>query len=260
MIIAQITDTHVMAPGEIPFGAYEPARAVAPVVARLNALEPRPEIVLFTGDLTENGTREEYAHLRALLAPLDLPLAVIPGNHDRRADLVAAFAGSAARIGSGQFLNLAFELGPLTLIGLDTVVEGRSEGLICDTRLAWLEATLRATGDRPTLVFMHHPPFATGIRTMDRIGCEGGPALAELLAQHPQVQAVLCGHVHRPVARRFAHAAGIVCPSVAWALSLELDPARPSRVVYQPPGFQLHLWSDGGLVTHTDYLNASAPA
>lgn len=258
VIIAQITDAHVARPGTRLYGGYDPQAALARTLAALAALEPRPDIVLFTGDLTADGQPEEYATCRALLEDCGLAVVAIPGNHDRRAAFVEAFAGSAVRIGSGPFLHLVIEDQPLRLIGLDTLgADGASRGLLCHDRLDWLEATLAAAPERPTLVFMHHPPFATGIDFMDAIGCEGGDRLAVLLAGRRNLVRVICGHVHRAVETGFAGTIGSVCPAIAWEVPLRLGPSVPTGMVPQPPAFQLHVWrGNGGLVTHTVRLPA----
>jgi 3',5'-cyclic-AMP phosphodiesterase len=185
-------------------------------------------------------------------------MAAIPGNHDRRAAFAEAFASTAVRTGTGRFLHLVIEDHPLRLIGLDTLGEdGASAGLLCDARLDWLEATLDVAPDRPTLIFMHHPPFATGIAFMDAIGCAGGERLAALLAPRRNVVRVICGHVHRAVETAFGGTIGSVCPAIAWEVPLRLGSSVPTGMEPQPPAFQLHLWrGDAGLVTHTVRLPA----
>src|SRR6185295_14939281 len=74
--------------------------------------------------------------------------------------------------------------------------------LLCAERLAWLDARLGEGSQRPTVVFMHHPPFVTGLRAMDAMGLDGKAELGTVVARHPQVEGVLCGHVHRPMTRR----------------------------------------------------------
>jgi 3',5'-cyclic AMP phosphodiesterase CpdA len=255
MIIAQITDAHVTRPGTRLPGGTDPHGALARTLAALKALDPRPDIVLFTGDLVETGAPEEYAAARALLDTLDLPLAVIPGNHDRRGPFAAAFADGPVRAGSGDFLHLAIEHLPLRLIGLDTLgPEGASRGLLCDTRLGWLASTLDAAPEQPTLIFMHHPPFETGIAAMDAINCANGDRLAALLAPRRNVLRVLCGHVHRPVHAAFGGTIASVCPAIVHQAALRLAPDSPIAMLPQPPAYQLHVLTAGGLVTHTVQL------
>jgi len=262
MLIAQITDAHVGPAGRLFYDRVDTGAALSAAVAALNALEPRPDIVLFTGDLGDEGTPEEYAHIAARLAPLEIPLAVVPGNHDRRAALRAAFAANPWLPAGDGPLHQAIEDFPVRLIGLDTLDEaesgaGRIDAAGCD----WLEARLAEAPERPTVVFMHHPPFATGIGHMDAIACHGSGALAAVIARHRQVERVLCGHVHRPVTLRWAGTVASIAPSVAHQVALDLRPGGPSAFVLEPPALQLHLWLPGqGLVSHIRYLGDHGPA
>jgi Icc protein len=87
---------------------------------------------------------------------------------------------------------------------------------------------------------------------MDKLGLQGGPALAAVIARHPQVERVLCGHLHRPIEFRFAGTIASTCPSPAHQVALDLDPDAPSAFRMEPPGFQLHAWREGvGVVSHT---------
>jgi 3',5'-cyclic-AMP phosphodiesterase len=256
VIVAQISDPHVSTPGARIFGGYAPEPALERTIAAVAGLGRRPDLVLFTGDLTENGTAEEYAHFRTLVADLGLPAAAIPGNHDRRAAFEAGLAGSGIATGALPFLQLELEAGPLRLIGLDTLAEeGGAAGLLCRERLEWVAARLAEAPERPTLIFMHHPPFATGIAAMDAIGCANGDLLAAIVRRHPQVLGVTCGHVHRAVATVWAGRAATVAPAVAWEVPPNFSHNGPTGLVPQAPGFLLHLWTpEAGLVTHAEVL------
>jgi 3',5'-cyclic AMP phosphodiesterase CpdA len=144
---------------------------------------------------------------------------------------------------------------PVRVIGLDTVDEGSAAGMLCPDRLDWVAARLSEDDGRPVLIFMHHPPFHTGIRFSDATACANGDRLAVLVATHGRVLRVACGHVHRAVDTAWAGTVAGICPGVAWQVPLDLSPGGRPRLVRQRPGFQLHLWTPGqGLVTHTEYL------
>jgi 3',5'-cyclic AMP phosphodiesterase CpdA len=99
---------------------------------------------------------------------------------------------------------------------------------------------------------MHHPPFSTGIGHMDDIGLENPGDLAEVLRAHPHVELVACGHLHRSIQTRFGTTIASTCPSPAHQVVMDLDVNAVSRFVMEPPGFQLHLWREGGgVVSHT---------
>lgn len=251
MLVAQITDTHITAPGKLAYGVVDTISGLERAVTALNRMCPTPDIAVLTGDLVDLGDPAEYAYLRTLLAPLRMPLFVIPGNHDAREPLREAFIADGYLPRQG-FLNYVIEDRPLRIVALDTVVPGQVEGELCRDRLAWIDQTLAAAPERPTLILMHHPPFATGIDPMDRIGLSGGADFAEIVGRHPQVERILCGHVHRAIDRRFAGTIAGTAPSTAHQSFLDLRPGEPLTFAFEPPGYQLHLWrEDAGLVTHT---------
>ncbi len=250
MLIAHISDPHVVAPGALLYGRVDTAAMLARAVADLNSLEPPPEIVVITGDLVDKGEAAEYDHLRRLLAPLPMPVFVIPGNHDAREQLRAAFAGDGYLPRDG-FLQYVIEDRPVRLVALDTLVPGEGGGELCADRLAWLDRMLAAKPRQPTAVLMHHPPFATGIERMDRAGLRGTEAFAAIIGRHSQVERILCGHLHRAIERRFAGTVAGTAPSTAHQIRLDIRSGAPLRLMFEPPGYQLHLWRDGGLVSHT---------
>lgn len=251
MLIAQISDTHIMRDGKLMSGRVDTAPHLERAVAHLLALDPRPDVVLATGDLVDAGSTEEYARLRAILSRLPMPVYVVPGNHDARDALRAAFADHLP--GKG-FLHYVVEEHPLRLIALDTLVPEAPHGELCGDRLDWLDARL-AESDRPTVIFMHHPPFACGIVEFDRIALTAGAErLAEIVRRHPQVERVLCGHVHRPVQTRWAGTLASIGPSTAHYATLDLRPGVDFSFTLEPPAVALHQWQGGALVTHLSYV------
>jgi 3',5'-cyclic-AMP phosphodiesterase len=250
MMIAQISDPHVVSPGGLLYGRVDTAAMLARAVVELNRLAPPPEIVVITGDLVDKGEPAEYDHLRHLLMPLAMPVFVIPGNHDAREPLRAAFVGDGYLPRDG-FLQYAIDDYPVRLVALDTLVPGEGGGELCAERLAWLDRTLAAAPGRPTAVLMHHPPFSTGIARMDRAGLRGIDAFAAIIGRHNQVERILCGHLHRAIDRRFAGTVAGTAPSTAHQIRLDIHSGAPLRFILEPPGYQLHLWRDGGLVSHT---------
>lgn len=253
MLIAQISDTHIMPAGRLMSGRVDTGPYLQRAVAHLLALDPRPDLVLATGDLVDAGSPVEYARLRGILAALPMPVYLIPGNHDARDALRAGFPDHGY-LPRGPFLQYVIEDHALRLIGLDTLVPGQPHGELCEERLGWLEARL-AESDRPTLIFMHHPPFACGIVEFDSIGLNrGAERLAEIVRANPQVERILCGHVHRPVQTRWAGTLASIGPSTAHQATLDLRPDVPITFTMDPPAAALHQWRGGSLVTHLSYV------
>ena len=255
MLLAQITDTHVRESGAEPDDRYRAAWHLSRAVAHINALAPQPDAVLITGDLVDNGAPAEYSRLRQLLAPLAAPAFLIPGNHDQRENLRAAFADSGYFPVRG-FLHYTVERLPVRLVALDTHVPGQIGGELCAARLDWLAARLGEQPGRPTVIFMHHPPLPTGIERMDRWGLTNAAAFGDVVARHAQIERIVCGHIHRPLFARWRGTVVSTCPATAYQIGLDLNPgAEQLRFTNEPPCCQLHAWSAAsGLVTHTTYI------
>jgi 3',5'-cyclic AMP phosphodiesterase CpdA len=256
MLIAQITDFHIKPRGRLAYRKVDTAGFLAAAVTELTRLDPAPDVVLATGDLVDFGLPEEYELLRELTAPLEAPFYLVPGNHDDRDNLRRAFPELFPREG---FLQYAIDAHALRIVALDTLIPRQSGGELCAERLAWLDATLAAAPERPTVVMMHHPPFLTGIRHMDAIGLTGRQGFAEVIARHPQVERILCGHLHRSIQAQVGGAIASTAPSTAHQVALDLRPDGPSRFMMEPPGYQLHLWRAGEpMVTHTAVIGSFA--
>lgn len=256
MLIAQITDTHIKPRGRLAYRKVDTAAYLERAVAALNALDPAPDVVLLTGDLVDAGTDREYGLLLELLRPLRAPLLPIPGNHDERDAFRRTFPDIAKRCGEGPFLQYVIGDWPVRLIGLDTVLPGSGGGELCAERLSWLDARLAEDPGRPTVLFQHHPPFVTGIGHMDEIGLAGAAEEAAVVRRHPQVERVLCGHLHRAIQVLWAGTLASTAPSPAHQVALDLRAEAPSAFVMEPPAFQLHRWTAAdGLVSHLAYVD-----
>jgi len=254
MMIAQITDMHIKPQGVLAYGRLDTAPYLRRAVAHLLALKPRPDVVLATGDLVDGGLPEEYRRLHDLLAPLSMPVYLIPGNHDNRDALAAAFTDHAYLPRGGRFMHYVVEGHPVRLIALDTLDPGRVGGLLCAQRLGWLAARLEEAPARPTLIFMHHPPFATGIAQMDAHGLANAGEFAGVVRRHSQIERIVAGHVHRPIQSRVGGALASTAPSTAHQVALDLE-EQPLAFTMEPPACQLHVWTaETGLVSHTSYI------
>jgi 3',5'-cyclic AMP phosphodiesterase CpdA len=246
MIIAQITDCHVAVPGRLVFGRVDTAARLRSAVASLNAMSPRPDVVVATGDLVETGSIEEYRHLRELLAPLTMPIYLIAGNHDDRAALRRVFADHGHYLPSHGFLHWAVDRHPVRLIGLDTVVPGQPNGELCAARINWLDSMLAQRAHVPTLLLMHHPPFFIGQDGLDNIRCYGAERLHTVIQRHPQVEALLCGHYHQALVTRWAGVTAVVAPATAHQIEVDAEGDGPPRWNLDPAACMIHVWRRGG--------------
>lgn len=239
MWIAQISDPHVRPSGILYKDVLDTNAALAAAVRQINALDLRPDLVVLTGDVVDEGHPDEYAAARDILAALKPPLMVIPGNHDDPATVRAAFPDPPP------------DAGPVRVIGFDVTVPGFHHGEVTDAGVSWLERTLAAEPDRPTVLLMHQPPIVTGIPYLDKYNCRGGDRLAGIVARFPAIERILCGHVHRTMQMRFAGALLCTAPSTGTAIALRPMAGAAPASFLEPPGFLLHHWRpDVGILTH----------
>lgn len=246
MIIAQITDTHILARSSTdPVGAKR-AENLRQCVADIN--RQGVDAVIHTGDSVQHGTADEYAHLAEILAELEAPLFLTPGNRDRKEGIRAAFPDLPYLSKSGDFLHYAIEDYPMRLVALDSVDPGEGKGVFCERRRAWLEDTLAREPKRPTVLFIHHPPFdiedhyVGGYRRS-----EDRRELAAIVTHHPQVGRLLCGHVHCFHRISWGGTIATTMPSVAVDVR-----KRVEKALGQTPLYVLHVASEtDGLVTRT---------
>ena len=253
LLIAQISDLHIKRPGVLAYGEVDTAAALTRCVATLNAFRPRPELVVISGDLADTPVAEEYEHLNRLLAPLEIGFAAVPGNHDSRELMRAALPKGGYAQSTGA-LNSLHAVGPLDLVLLDSSVPGKPHGELEAPTLAWLDATLALSSTRPALIFLHHPPFVTGIHHMDVQNLRNAGALANVLRRHPRARLVAAGHVHRAALTQFLGIPATICPAPNHAVALDLEDSLPPSFKVEPPAFHLHTWFSGehfgDLITH----------
>lgn len=255
MLIAQISDTHILARASDHPSVNLRADCVRQCVTDIN--DQQPDAVIFTGDTAQTGQPEEYEHLLELLAPLKAPLYLVPGNRDDNRALRAAFDDNTDLPGSGDILQYVVEHHAVRLVAIDSTDYGERKGVFCPVRQAWLERALSEQPNRTTILFIHHPPFDIGdhyIGGYRRL--EEAAALTDIVSRHQQVQGLLCGHVHSPVDRQWAGTRAMVMPSVAVDLRKGID----ETVAKERPIYMLHQLSDNsGLVSEARTVNTGTP-
>lgn len=252
MLIAHISDFHVIPAPALCYGYADTRAGLARAVAAINGMDPRPDLVLATGDLVDEPSPDAYAALSGILAALAVPFLVIPGNHDDGAMLAEAFPdhGYLPKAGaSAHFVQEFTTAGAdVRLIAFDAVVPGMEYAEVKPEDLDWLEATLQAAPDVPTMIAMHHPPIATGLAFMDAFQPPLPARLEAILAAHPQVKLIACGHIHRLVdgmlGRARVSSAGSTGHQFVFATDLDSLP----QLSGEPAMIRLHLWR-GGAVT-----------
>lgn len=257
MLIAHISDFHVFADAPetslVRPDAEAAARKVVDDIVRAN---PVFDAVCLTGDLVDGGSDDDYALLRDILAPIRAPVFVVPGNHDRRDTLRAAFSDRIDFAGTTT-LHYEAQLGAVRILALDTLIEGQIPGRLDVPQLSWLAERLKTVTEGPTLILMHHPAFPSGVRGLDAMSLiEGREELGALVRAYPGTLRILSGHIHRPYNAIWNGAYCAVAGSPAFQHALDLDPAAPEPgPVPEPYAYYIHRLDDAGTFTvHTRYL------
>jgi Icc protein len=250
VLIVQLTDPHITRDGEQP-------RYLAEAIDWVNGLQPRPAAVLVSGDLANTGRPEQYAILRDVLAHCAAPVYVIPGNHDNRGPLREVLPPAQFPGVRGERLNYTVESRPARMIGLDTSQPRRPGGFLDRASLEWLEAALNAVPACPTLMFMHHPPFRTGVNAADLLGFHGLAAFRRIVAQHRSLLRIVSGHVHCERRAEIAQALATTSLSTAPQRVPELFERHIVGLRPEAPGFTAHTWQ-GGAFDSTTYINVGA--
>lgn len=253
MLVAQITDLHL---GFDPGNPAEYNRKRLDATLRvLTEMTPRPDLLLVTGDIADNGDdRFSYDRFREAIAGLPFPVCPAMGNHDNREIFSEVFPDTPEVDGYVQY---AVEDFPVRILVLDTLEIGRHGGGFDEVRARWLEARLAETPAQPTLLVLHHPPIFTGLSWMtENPEAQWVRTLRPIVEANPQIVAMVCGHLHRPIVTRWAGTALAVCPSTAPQVALDLqkmdadNPDERPMIVADRPFFALHYWNGDGLITH----------
>jgi 3',5'-cyclic-AMP phosphodiesterase len=211
-------------------------------------VRPAADAVLVSGDLAENAADSEYEQVIELLAPLQAPIFVLPGNHDARGALRRHFDVPGA---DDEPVQYAADLGPLRLVVIDTTRPGEDAGALDEERLSWLDAELAAKPDVPTVIAMHHPPIVTGIAPWDDIGLPADHchALGVVVRRHAHVRRIVSGHMHSPISAELAGRVVLAAPSTYMQARLDLL-SKELELVPGPAAFALHVLRDGDLISY----------
>lgn len=251
-LLIQITDTHILPAGEVLYGVIDTATHLRETIKSINHMQPRPDLVLITGDLVERGDKDSYQHLIELLNSLDIPVYVVPGNHDDPQVMVESFANTTYFPTSDDTFQYVVEGFAFRILALNSHCEGTELPGYNDQRLSWLDKQL-GISSKPALIAIHHPPMTTGIELIDMGGTEWFQGIKSILAKYNQVKLVICGHCHTDLCGRIGQVPVYMAPAISHQLiaSRGLTVAPSTFNVAAAP--TLHHYIDG------DFLSGSNP-
>jgi len=188
ILIAQISDCHLPANPQQKYRGINPHKNLKTLMRKVKAM--KPDLLLATGDLSEDGSRKSYRLLKQYLSPPGIPVLALPGNHDDAKFLAEAFPGSPVET------IAVSDHGPWQIIRLNSCLPGKPEGKISDKSLEDIECLLDDGAQRPRLITVHHQPISVGSPWIDKYPLLDPEPLLHLIDQHPDVKAVVWGHIH----------------------------------------------------------------
>ncbi len=243
--IAQITDTHLYAEPDGQLLGLN-TRHCLQLVIELALQSGPPDLVVASGDLAHDGTAQAYRQLRDCFGRIGKPVYCLPGNHDEAAALRQHLNDSCFNHTRSHFA------GAWQLVFLDSTVAGSEGGHLAASELAALDTALQDKPEVPALICLHHQPVAVGSRWLDTMKVDNPEAFFAVVDRHPQVRAIVWGHVHQHFERRRNEVLLLAAPSTC----LQFLPGSEQFAVEQiPPGYRwLDLYPDGSVKTGIERL------
>lgn len=252
--IAQITDLHVGRIIPFPSGKVDLYKQLVQAVDSVNAMDPLPDLLVVSGDLANHGNEDDYRRVHTLFKTLKMPYYIVVGNHDQRSSLRTIFSEHQYMNTGSEFIQYSVEDQPLRIIVLDTLSVGSHRGLLGRERLEWLSKKLAENTEKPTIIFMHHPPFDTGMPYPDSLGMDGKEELGAIIEKYHNIEAVVSGHTHREASLRWKGSTAYTTPSATFSYKLEFHDVNDLDPLLEPPAYRLFRWDpEVGLVSHLCY-------
>ena len=237
-MIVHISDSHID-PGSDKL--EDRLRDLRRVVDDINKLDPVPNIVIHTGDVAHNGTQEKYDLALTILGDVRAPLHVCVGNRDDRNLIAKNFrTGRDIAPGSG-FLQYSIDDYPVRLIALDTLCATTNMGDYCRERADALSIALADEPQKPTVLFMHHPPFEIVDSKYPFQFDDWNTVnhLVSVLKKNDQVRHLFCGHTHRNSNGEILGVPASTVPSIAVNLRFgDIPEGAELRPVYHIHKFE----------------------
>ena len=253
LLVAQVTDTHLFAESEQQLMGIATNDTLQAVLDHLSQLQPQPEILLLTGDLSQDETCASYRRLHDLLTPLEIPTYWIPGNHDSLPAMQQVL--NQLPISAEKH----FVAGGWHFLLLSSLVPGCVYGQIAPESLEWLEQKLQLIGNQPSLIALHHPPCLIDSNWLDQINLQNSADFLAVIDRYSQVKLVIFGHIHQAFDYQRRGVRYLGSPSTC----VQFKPASEEFGIERQakPGFRLlTLMPDGTYKTTVERVNYCSSA
>lgn len=256
MKIIHLTDTHFVPKGKKLYGR-DPRETLCAAVADINANHADAAMVVVTGDLTHWGEPLAFESLAETLNELTPPLKLIVGNHDDRDEFRRHFPDQA--VDENGFIQSFADTEIGRFVFLDTTMPGTHAGYFCEPRRAWLARILEQSAERDVFLFMHHPPFDTGLPASDRIGLMDDEAFSQIVLPHrDRIRHLFFGHIHRPIAGSWHGIPMTTLRAMNHQVGLVFEEGVELRGNFEPPAYCVALLEADRIVVHFhDFTDAS---
>lgn len=250
MKVIQLSDLHLRGDGQLSYRVADTKTLLDNCIKHIKALPWQADILVITGDLAEGGQVGGYELLQKCLALLDMPIYLLPGNHDKRENLLQIL-GKYCPADSEIAPHLCYTIEnlPMRLIFLDSTMPKSHSGHLKPSVAGWLKSKLSQFPDKPTLLFTHHPPFLSGFGKMDE-PYENAQEFSDILSSYSNVR-LCCGHMHRNITTMWANNLALTCPAVSMQIELDLSPKGGAAFRMETPAYLIHHFENGFCNTHT---------
>jgi Icc protein len=247
-LLIQLTDTHILPPGEVLYDSIDTALHLKKTVEEINRIQPVPDAVFISGDLVDRGDETGYRHFIDLISSLDMPCFVIPGNHDNPELMSRVFADTPHFPVTDSTYQYVIEDFPFNILALNTQSDGTELPEFNIERLNWLKHQLDQS-DKPALIALHHPPMKTGIELIDMGGETWFQGLKSLLGGYDQVKLIICGHCHTDLCGRIGTIPVYMAPATSHQLIASRGLTIAPSTVIRPAGPTLHHFINGSFLS-----------
>ncbi|MDA0426942.1 3',5'-cyclic-AMP phosphodiesterase [Stutzerimonas frequens] len=249
VLLVQLTDSHLFAEADGKLLGMNTCDSLKRVVELAIEEQPRIDLILATGDLSQDGSVASYQRFRQLAGRIEAPARWCPGNHDELGAMREATRGS-------ELMEPVLEIGGWRVVMLDTLVAGSVYGMLRGDQLELLDRALGEAPERHHLVCLHHHPVSIGSRWMDSIGLRNPEALFEVLDRHDNVRALLWGHIHQAFDQSRNGVRLLATPSTGVQFTPQ---SEDFQVDSAAPGYRwLRLYADGRLETAVSRVSGIA--
>lgn len=249
MTILQLSDPHTEERGFLAYDVADTCAMIYAAVRHIKSLRNKPDMVIVTGDIASEAKNEAYVIFRDAISQLEIPVYILPGNHDNRETMMRHLSRWCPA-DPAILPNLCYRVHSeeAWILCVDTTETNQHNGFFNDKEAQWLERKLEENaGALPVLIFMHHFPFHTGMKHMDEpfVGVE---KFAQIMRRFPG-GFICCGHMHRAFTTLWENCLAASCPSSAMQMEIDISQSGGDAFFMEAPGYALHSVRAGNVIT-----------